>query len=146
MDESYSYNVEWKKPDLKEYLLCDSIYIDNNILRCSTLNYSGQRLNYLSVSGCQPANKGLLTFLFCVLGFQINFQVAISADYFSQTPSNSRSLPLFRGGLSRRLPTSTPQEQTFLYGDSAISALARFTFSHPFAYSSCKLLQALLDV
>lgn len=53
MDESYSYNVEWMKPDLKEYLLCDSIYIDNNILRCSTLNYSGQRLNCLLMGASQ---------------------------------------------------------------------------------------------
>lgn len=61
----------------------------------------------------------LLTFLFNLLEFQINFQVAISANYSSQAPLNSRSLRfLFTRGLSGLLPTANPQEGTLLLVDS----------------------------
>lgn len=72
-----------------------------------------------SVHGYGPKNKRLLIFLLCLLEFRINFQVAISADYSSQAPLNSRSLRfLFTRGLSGLLPTANPQEGTLLLGDS----------------------------
>lgn len=62
-----------------------------------------------SANGCGPAHKRLLTFLFCLLGFWIHFQVVISAGYFSQAPSYSRSpacLHLGSGGCCPQPPHS----------------------------------------
>lgn len=43
-----------------------------------TVVYLALRRNYWSANGCGPAHKRLLTFLFCLLGFWIHFQVVIS--------------------------------------------------------------------
>lgn len=63
--------------------------------------------------------------------FQINFQMAISADYPSQAPANSDPCFLFTRGLSELLTTANPQEGTFLSVDSApIEELALSNSSH----------------
>lgn len=81
----------------------------------------------------------LLTFLFCLLELQINFQVAFFTDYFSQASSQSGSLRLtFTHGLSRLLPTGADISLCgFCYPRAGPTSP-----SPPLVYSSCKFFQA----
>lgn len=79
---------------------------------CSKLNYSCLRVRErdrtISLFTAAGQIIRLLTLLHCLLEFSINFQVAVSTDYFNQAPSNSKSLHLFTCELSDLLRTANP--------------------------------------
>ena len=71
----------------------------------------------------------------CLLEFWINFQVAISTDYFSQEPH------LLHMGFPDRCPPLTCRSGHFFTLALCLpQSQSRFTFPYPFSYNYCKFI------